>query len=104
MSSTMKLKTFAITILHISLGCAAAVRPADAQPGVYRSNPRTLFYLPMDGPSAGALEGCTINNPGLLSYVPDRFGNPNSAIQVSATGSPSDRFYIACTDTQIAAS
>jgi uncharacterized protein (TIGR03437 family) len=104
MSSTMKLRTFAITILNMSLGYAAAVRPADAQPGVYRSNPHTLFYLPMDGPNAGAPEGCTINNPGLLSYVPDRFGNPNSAIHVSAAGSPVDHFYIACSDTQIAAS
>jgi hypothetical protein len=104
MSSTMKLRTFAITILHMSLGYAAAVRPADAQAGVYQPNPHTLFYLPMDGPNAGAPEGCTLYNPSLLSYIPDRFGNPNKAIQVSATGSPLDHFYIACSDTQIAAS
>ena len=100
----MNLRTFAIAILQISLGYAAAVRPADAQPGVYQSNPHTLFYLPMDGPNAGAPEGCRINNPGLLSHIPDRFGNPNSAIRVSAKGNPSDNFYIACSDTQIAAS
>jgi hypothetical protein len=58
----------------------------------------------MDGPNAGVPEGCTINNPGLLSYISDRFGNPTGAIHVSAAGSYTDNFYIACPDTQIAAS
>jgi hypothetical protein len=36
--------------------------------------------------------------------VPNRFGTPSAATQVSATGSYLDNFYISCPDTQIAAS
>src|SRR5262249_45605195 len=62
-----------------------------------------LFYLPLDSPDAGAPEGCSINNSGLLSYIPDRFGDAGKAIHVAATGSASDFFYIACANTKIAA-
>jgi hypothetical protein len=95
------LRTRAISVLVVAV-CAAG--PASAQPGVYQPNSHTLFYLPMDGPNAGAPENCGINNPSLLSYTTDRFGKVNAAIKVSAQGSYTDHFYIACSDTQIAAS
>jgi hypothetical protein len=75
----------------------------NAASGVYTPGPNTLFYLPLDGPNAGAPENCTILNPALLTYIPDRFNNPTSAIQVSGTASPSDHFYITCPNTIIAA-
>jgi len=84
--------------------CLTLIGAANAQSGVYQPGPNTLFYLPLDGPNAGAPENCSVLNPSLLSYVPDRFNNPNSAIQVSATGLPSDYFYIQCANTMIAGS
>jgi hypothetical protein len=81
---------------------AGATSPINAQPGVYHSNPNNLFYLPMDGPSVGAPESCAIDNPDLLSYVPNRFGKPDRAIHVNAMGSPSDNFYLVCANTKIA--
>jgi len=89
--------------LVVLLLAGTATIPASAAPGVYSPGPHTLFYLPLDGPDAGAPEGCGILNPALLSYIPDRLNNPASAIHVSATASPSDSFYISCSNTKIAA-
>jgi len=82
----------------------APLASAQTQPGVYQPNAHTLFYLPLDAPDAGAPEGCSINNPGLLSYIPDRFGTVGKAIHVSARGSASDYFFIQCNNSKIASS
>ncbi|HEY1760735.1 MAG TPA: LamG-like jellyroll fold domain-containing protein [Bryobacteraceae bacterium] len=77
--------------------------PLNAASGVYTPSHSTLFHLPLDGPDAGAPEGCSILNPALLSFIPDRFGKTASAIHVGGTGGPSDAFHIACTDPKITA-
>jgi hypothetical protein len=79
--------------------------PLQASSGIYQQNAHTLFYLPLDGPDAGKGEGCSIIDPnGVLSYIPDRFGNPDAAIHVAGTGSASDDFYISCQNTKIGGS
>ena len=87
-----------VTVLAAVVLCGTA----DAQSGVYQPGLHTLFYLPLDGPNAGAAEGCSINNSALLSYIPDRFNNGAKAIHVNATASASDSFNIVCGNTKIA--
>ena len=81
-----------------------SVIPATAQPGVYLANSHTLFYLPMDGPSPIAPEGCSVVGGPALTLIADRFGNAQKAIHVSGTDSPGDFFRIQCTNTKIAGS
>jgi hypothetical protein len=84
---------------------AGANAPLQASSGIYQRGTGTLFYLPLDGPDAGKQEGCSIIDPhGVLSYIPDRFGNTDAAIHAAGTGSASDDFYISCQNTKIAGS
>src|SRR5579864_6908867 len=90
--------------IAVLLGTVAlSGRVALTQSGVYQPNQHTLFYLPLDGPDAGAPEGCSIIQSGnLLSFIPDRFGNAGKAIHVAGTASASDSFRIECNNTKIA--
>ena len=98
----MRLRNAVVPFLVLLI--AGASVPLEASSGIYQAGTHTLFYLPLDGPDAGAPEGCTINNSGLLTYIQNRFGNANAAVHVAGTGSASDNFNIYCENTKIAGS
>ena len=62
-------KSCGMRLVLVLLLFAGAYVPTKASFGVYQPGAHTLFYLPLNGPTAGAPDACKIWNAALLPVV-----------------------------------